>query len=153
MIARISLSVDHFAIFMLFTLHCPCYNCPPPPTESLCQPIIHLMLMTRCQPCCPSDIMPEDWCIDWVRLIRTEMIQQHYMIYSASNILRQNCPQGLGCLRPVYFDHLCKYQTLFTDHSFSCCICKRQWQSPLSSETDCLNKSQHSLKAGAFYIY
>lgn len=86
----------------------------PAPTELLCQPIIHLMLMSRCQLYCPSDIMPEDWCIDRVRLIRVGMIQQHYMIYSSSNILRQDWPLGFDCLGPVYFHHPSKYQTLFT---------------------------------------
>lgn len=136
---------------MFFILHCPCYNCPPAPTEPLCQPIIHLMLMTRCQPYCPTDIMSEDWCIDRMRLIRAEMIQQHCMIYSAFNILRQNCPRGFVSLRPVYFDHLCQYQTPFTDHSSSSCICTRQWHSPLSG--DCLNKSQRRLQTDAFCIY
>lgn len=126
----------------------PAIIAPFAPTKLLCQPIIHLMLMTRCQLYCPSDIMPKDWCIDQARLIRAGMIQQHYMIYSGSNILRQDCPLGLGCLGPVYFHHPSKYQTLFTDCSFSSFTSKRQWQSPVSSETDYLNK--HCLKTGAF---
>lgn len=108
-----------FCNIYVFHLPLPLLWCSPiAPTEPLCQPIIHLMLMTRCQLYCPTDIMPEDWCIDRARLIRAGMIQQHYMIYSGSNILRQDCPLGLGCLGPVYFHHPSEYQALFTDYIF-----------------------------------
>lgn len=100
-IIRISLSVQGCAIFTLFTPCWPSHNGPASPMEPLCQPIIHVILMSRCQHYCPSDIMPEDWCIDLLRLIRAGMIQQHYMIYSVSNIWCQGRPLGPGCLSTV----------------------------------------------------
>lgn len=62
------------------------FDCPPAPTEPRCQLVINLMLMARYHLYCPSDIMPEGWCIDWWKLIREGMIQ-HYMIYSGFNIV------------------------------------------------------------------
>lgn len=87
-----------FAIFMFFTPRCPCCNKTLQCSHlGFSQHITHLMLITRCKLNCPSDIMPEDWYIDRVRLIRVGMMQQHQMIYSDPNILRQDCSEGIGC--------------------------------------------------------
>lgn len=118
-IARIPLSDDHFAIFLLFT---------PPPTKLLRQPIIHLMLMTRHQLFCPSDIMPEDWRIDLVWLISAGMIQQHFMIYSTSNILRQDCPLGFDC-RVAQCTFIGHSDPLSHAAASELSRCKSQWRS------------------------
>lgn len=73
------------------------------------------------------------------------MIQQHCMIYSGFNIVRQDCFLGLGCFSPV-----CCHHVFCTNCSFSFSIYKRQGQSALSSETGYLNKSKHSLNTCAF---
>lgn len=112
---------------MLFTPHCPCCNkTPRHPHRGFCQHITHLMLMTRCNLNCPSDVMPKDWYIDLIWLIRTGMIQQHHMIYSGPNILRQDCSEGIGCQGSVCFHLLSKYH--------SCCRlqllteARKQWR-------------------------
>lgn len=97
---------------MLFTPRCPCCNkTPQRPRRGFCQHITHLMLMTRCKLNCPSDIMPKDWYIDRIWLIRPGMIQQHHMIYSGPNILRQDCSEGIGCQGSVCFHLLSKYHS------------------------------------------
>lgn len=98
------------------SLHPPPTHAPPP--QLPLQPIIHQMLMNRCRLHCPSDIMPVDGPIDPARSIWAEMMQQHYMIYSGFNILRQGVPPGPGSPGLVFFHHL-KYQNLFTEYNFS----------------------------------
>lgn len=126
-----------FAISVLFT---------PPPSSALipansaspsplCQPSIHRMLMAARRLYCPSDIMPEDWCVGRARLIRAERIQQHHLIYSTSNILPQepSKPSILSSSTRVW-DLLYTLQLQFTQTQEAVTV------SPLSSETDCLSK-------------